>query len=220
MKHLSLFFLLIIPILCFGQSQEPTAIDKDSLEIIYKNATKALNRSKYDEAFELLTICAENGHKKAMRDLGHCYYNGYGVEKNEYLAQVWYNNAKGKSTEDYNTPIMRGYTIESDFQNEKHKTRKYTYCRIIGGNPHIFTTKVNIFIDFGQATSWWSSLEQRKLKDDSGKTINFNSMIDALNYMSDLGWDFVQAYVIKVGKEDVNCYLMRKEIDIKKEDVE
>ena len=33
------------------------------------------------------------------------------------------------------------------------------------------------------------------LVDGEGNRVEFNSMIDALNYMESLGWSFVQAYV-------------------------
>lgn len=35
--------------------------------------------------------------------------------------------------------------------------------------------------------------------DENGNVIVFNSMIDAMNYMGNLGWEFEQAYVVTVG---------------------
>ena len=35
--------------------------------------------------------------------------------------------------------------------------------------------------------------------DADGKVQEFNSMVDAMNYMGTLGWEFEQAYVVTVG---------------------
>ena len=72
-------------------------------------------------------------------------------------------------------------------------TSKYTYCDIIGTGKFL-SNKMNIVLDFGQFRSFWTD---NRLKDPAtGERIEFNSMIDALNYMAKHGWEFVQAYVI------------------------
>lgn len=86
------------------------------------------------------------------------------------------------------------------------------YCEIVGtGN---FTgTKVKIEIDFGQAKYFWTGSTDKFLIDKSGKEIKFNSMVDALNYMSQFGWRFEQAYVVtedsSVSKQNVYHYLFK-----------
>ena len=60
----------------------------------------------------------------------------------------------------------------------------------------LFSTKVKVSIDFGQSTSWLSSMSESRLVDKDGKEIKFNSMIDALNYLTQFGWRFAQAYVV------------------------
>ena len=41
----------------------------------------------------------------------------------------------------------------------------------------------------------WGSLSSKlKFVDNDGKEIEFNSMVDAANYMVERGWVFVQAY--------------------------
>ncbi|MBP1639494.1 MAG: hypothetical protein H6Q17_1077 [Bacteroidetes bacterium] len=71
--------------------------------------------------------------------------------------------------------------------------KKYVYCEIVG-NESLLSTKLKIDIDYGQDVSFWNP--DRRLKDENGKSIKFNSMVDALNYMGSFGWEFVQAYVI------------------------
>lgn len=63
----------------------------------------------------------------------------------------------------------------------------------------LFSTKVKVSIDFGQSTSWLSSMSESRLVDRNGKDIKFNSMIDALNYLTQFGWRFAQAYVVPKG---------------------
>ncbi|RYE31267.1 MAG: hypothetical protein EOP23_16645, partial [Hyphomicrobiales bacterium] len=67
---------------------------------------------------------------------------------------------------------------------------KEQYCMIIA-SPKFFSTKVNIEVDFGQPTAFFSD---QRLKDESGKAMSFNTTIDALNYMGSQGWLFVNAY--------------------------
>ena len=63
----------------------------------------------------------------------------------------------------------------------------------------LFSTKVKVSIDFGQSTSWLTSMSESRLVDRNGKEIKFNSMIDALNYLTQFGWRFAQAYVVPTG---------------------
>ncbi len=63
----------------------------------------------------------------------------------------------------------------------------------------LFSTKVKVSIDFGQSTSWLTSMSESRLVDRNGKEIKFNSMIDALNYLTQFGWRFAQAYVVPSG---------------------
>ena len=60
------------------------------------------------------------------------------------------------------------------------------YCEITG-QTHLLSSKVDVELDFGQAYSFWSS--DRRLYDENGKKIVFNSMLDAANYMARRGWE-------------------------------
>ena len=74
------------------------------------------------------------------------------------------------------------------------------YCEIIG-QTHTFSTKVDVELDFGQAYSFWSS--DRRLYDDNGKKIVFNSMLDAANYMARRGWELEIAFpVVSISSGD------------------
>ncbi len=81
---------------------------------------------------------------------------------------------------------------------------KFVYCEITGFQKP-FSSEYKIAVDFGE--------EKKIIRDESGKMQSFKSMIDALNYMSENGWDFVQAYSVVVGAQPpVNHYLLRKKL--------
>ena len=67
------------------------------------------------------------------------------------------------------------------------------YCEIIG-QSHALSNKVDVELDFGQASKFWTG--DRSLYDENGKKIKFNSMLDAANYMGRRGWDLEIAYPV------------------------
>lgn len=70
------------------------------------------------------------------------------------------------------------------------KEQPIKYCEIVG----TYSNKLRIEIDFGQSKEFY---ENDQYKDPTtGKPFVFTSMIDALNFMSTNGWEFVQAYTI------------------------
>ena len=94
----------------------------------------------------------------------------------------------------------------------QEEVKNYTYCEIVG-TSNLMQTKVKINVDYGQAVNIWKANANR-LKDEEGKVIKFNSMIDALNYMGSQGWEFVQAYAVSNGNGLVYHYLLKMEIPI------
>ena len=81
------------------------------------------------------------------------------------------------------------------FAQEKVKNGEpyKVYCEIIG-QSHSLSNKVDVELDFGQASKFWTG--DRSLYDENGKKIKFNSMLDAANYMGHRGWDLEIAYPI------------------------
>jgi hypothetical protein len=85
---------------------------------------------------------------------------------------------------------------------------KYVYCEIVG-TSNLIQTKVTVVIDYGELLSPW---QNNAVKDEMGKAKKFNSMIDALNYMGDQGWEFVQAYAVTSSQSaNVYHYLLKME---------
>ena len=83
------------------------------------------------------------------------------------------------------------------------------YIQIVG-TSRMLSNKLTIEIDFGQENKFFSSDKDTKVKDSSGKNMIFNSMIDALNFMTKNGYEFVQAYAINNNNQNVYHYLLRK----------
>lgn len=82
------------------------------------------------------------------------------------------------------------------------------YVQIIGTSKS-FSNKVSIQIDFGQKTKFFSTGKETVVKDKDGKIMDFNSMIDALNFMAKNGFEFVNAFAIAVSNQNVYHYLMK-----------
>ena len=83
---------------------------------------------------------------------------------------------------------------------------KFVYAEIVG-ESRFLSNKVTVSIDYGQATSFF---ENTKVRNEDGSNRKFNSMVDAMNYMGALGWEFQQAYVVTTSQQNVYHWLMRK----------
>ena len=57
----------------------------------------------------------------------------------------------------------------------------------------LMSIKIRITVDYGTHEKAATDL---RVKDENGKPIDFVSMVAALNYLGDRGWEFVQAYVV------------------------
>ena len=84
------------------------------------------------------------------------------------------------------------------------------YIQIVSNTGPLFSGKTTISIDFGQATPFIGTNGRTVIKDEKGQRMKFNSMIDALNFMTKHGYDFVQAYVLVDGDDSECHYLLKK----------
>ena len=83
------------------------------------------------------------------------------------------------------------------------------YVQIVGSST-LFSSKLNVQIDFGQETNIWTKGAETIIKDVNGKMMKFNSMIDALNFMNDNGYEFESAYAFAIGNQNVYHFLLKK----------
>lgn len=80
------------------------------------------------------------------------------------------------------------------------------YLQIVGMSKFM-SNKVTIAIDYGQERKL---MTDTRVKDKNDKVMNFNSMIDALNFMEENGYEFVNAYAISTSNQNVYHYMLRK----------
>ncbi|MBL0026875.1 MAG: hypothetical protein IPO98_18630 [Saprospiraceae bacterium] len=82
------------------------------------------------------------------------------------------------------------------------------YVEIIG-TTKLLSSKLNIELDFGQYNSIWKNSDTR-LTNDHGKKIDLNSMIDALNFMSQNGYEYIDSYVLSNSNVSAYHYILHK----------
>lgn len=82
------------------------------------------------------------------------------------------------------------------------------FCELVGMQNLLGKTIVSV--DFGQV----SLFRDNRMVDENGDVLKFNSMVDAMNYMGALGWDFEQAYIVTIGtgnsRQNVYHWLLSK----------
>ena len=81
------------------------------------------------------------------------------------------------------------------------------YCEIVGYNKSILGQKIVITVDYGQN---YNLFQPQKIKKTDGEVIVFNSMIEALNFMEDNGWQYVNNYAITMSNQNVYHYLLKR----------
>ncbi len=102
-------------------------------------------------------------------------------------------------------------SINSFAQQPEQKSGTYrVYCELIGTGK-LFSSKLTVNLDFGQKSSFWTG-NKGTLVDDNGKPLDFNSMVDAMNFMGRLDWKFVQAYVVTTSNQNVYRWLLYKDV--------
>jgi hypothetical protein len=82
------------------------------------------------------------------------------------------------------------------------------YVQIVGTSK-LLSNKVMIEIDFGQHNKIFQT-KDTVLKDKDGRPMVLNSMVDALNFMVENGYEFVQAYAFAAGNQSVYHYLLKR----------
>lgn len=82
------------------------------------------------------------------------------------------------------------------------------YIRIVG-TAKLLSNKVTVQLEFGQYIKFFQYTETRVM-DNNGKKVDFNSMIDALNFMYENGYEYLNAYAITINNQNVYHYLMKR----------
>ena len=101
------------------------------------------------------------------------------------------------------------FSFSQTINGKEIKNIDVEFVQIVGTSK-LLRKKVTIQIDFGQHTKFFSKTKDTQIVGKDGKPISFNSMIDALNFMNESGYNFVQAYAFAVGNQNVYHYLLQK----------
>ncbi len=124
------------------------------------------------------------------------------------LSLVSYYSQSGKQIVAQYKPIVRTIDTLATINGELLKQLHVEYIQIMGV-AKFMSKRLTIQIDYGQYDDMWSG-NDTKLLDGKGRTLTFNSMVDALNFFSLNGFDFVHAYAFSTGGSNVYHYLLRK----------
>jgi hypothetical protein len=82
------------------------------------------------------------------------------------------------------------------------------YVELVGRQKFL-SLKIKVFVDYGQDFSW----KQQTIRGADGKNMAFNSMVDALNFMNENGYEYVNNYLVQTDNEVTYRYLLRKKKD-------
>lgn len=104
--------------------------------------------------------------------------------------------------------VLFSHNLFAQENTDSKNGDSYIYCEILGTQKFL-SNKVTVNVDFGQNTRFG---EDTRLRDETGKVIVFNSMVDAMNWMGGQGWEFVQAYVVTVQNQNVYHWLLKLDI--------
>jgi len=91
--------------------------------------------------------------------------------------------------------------VTASAQNYKNDGKPYAvYCQLISYETFSGKTKVKIL--------WNNMKEETALCDEKGEKIDLQNLIDAMNYMSKRGWEFVQCERYN----DEYHYILKKQV--------
>ena len=86
--------------------------------------------------------------------------------------------------------------------------KRYVYAEVVSAQKFL-SRKVYIAIDYGQEIGIF---EPTGLMGKDGKPMVFNSVVDAMNFMGEKGWEYLDSYALDYGWTIVCHCLFRKEV--------
>lgn len=98
----------------------------------------------------------------------------------------------------------------------KNVTAQHRYYCEVKGIEKELSSGLKIIFDFGTKASYnmWGDLSSKlKFVDENGDVIEFNSMVDAANYMVSKGWIFQQVYSSAYGGRPIIHWIFYKDAE-------
>lgn len=77
-----------------------------------------------------------------------------------------------------------------------------------------FSSKKNIYIDYGQEVKGVFTNKERLLNNDDDAPMVFYSDIGAINYMYKSGYQLIKIYLIKAEKDSTQTFILRRKSSI------
>lgn len=121
-------------------------------------------------------------------------------EDNGFYAIKKQDGSSARLSIDFVKSIKRVYSGTATGQ-------RFVYCELVG-TQKFFSSDVVVAVDYGLINSYYG--DNIIIDKETGKAQTFNSMVDALNYMGSMGWEFVQAYTATTGQSNVYRWLLKK----------
>lgn len=90
------------------------------------------------------------------------------------------------------------------------------FCELKSCANDFSYTKMDVVVDFGESDifdGWGRLNSDLKMVDEGGKELKFNSIVDASNHLTSLGWTFVQAYSSLCNKRSFTNWIFTKQAD-------
>lgn len=84
---------------------------------------------------------------------------------------------------------------------------KVKYIRISGVSK-MFSNKIVLNVDFGQENKAFKNTSV--FKDAEGKNLTFMSIIDALNFFAENGYELDNAYSVLVANQGIDYYILKR----------
>lgn len=100
------------------------------------------------------------------------------------VSVLGFGQRKTQERRQHELDVKRGLVKETESEKIKDSINYPVKFCLIVATGKMLSNKVDISIDYGQNRSFF---ENTVVRDEHGKVINFNSVVDALNYMNSLG---------------------------------
>lgn len=77
-------------------------------------------------------------------------------------------------------------------------------------SPRLISPNIQIEINYGQSSDWLSSYKSSPVLDENKKKKNFNSIVSAINFLSDQGYMLITSTTEVYNQQSTNYFFFRK----------
>lgn len=154
---------------CLGEVKE--ASSEESPEELYQKGEACAEVEAYVEAVKWYRKAAEQGHAEAMRSLGICYQEGYGVPQSREEAVRWYRQAADKGDAEAMNNLGVCYDMGNGVRKSHEKAVAWYRRAIEKGDStamrnlgNCYTNGWGVAKDKKQADYWYNKAKEAEAK--------------------------------------------------------